>query len=200
MPRMGKMAASTLLHEDFPRNWQAEILSAPPLIAPARHHVYPRVVEEIERGALQVLLRAGTSASPALLTFARGFAEPSLPHGLWTCPNPAQLCAACGGYVYLVDTEKPENFLQLPYRPVTAIHAAPHAGLLLFAGFHTLWALGAGGPAWESKKLSWEGIRITRVEGWELDGFGWDLMTDREVPFRVDLRSGANSGGIAPPG
>lgn len=200
MPRAVDMPASSLLHEDFRRNWQAEILSTPPLIAPARQHVYPRIVEEIERGALQVLLRAGTSGSPALLTFARGFAEPSLPHGLWTCPNPAQLCAACGGYVYLVDSQEPENFLQVPYRPVTAIYAAAKANLLLFAGFHTLWALGAGGPAWESKKLSWEGIRITRVEGWELDGFGWDLMTDREVPFRVDLKTGAHSGGIAPPG
>lgn len=195
MLRNAEMAASAAVHEDFPRRWQAEVLAAPPLIAPARHYVYPQAVEEIERGALQVLLRAEPAAAPALLTFARGFAEPSLPNGLWACPNPTQLCAACGGYVYLVDTERPESFLQVPYRPVTAIHAASQAGLLLIAGFHRLWALSAQGAAWETEKLSWEGIRVTRVEGWELEGFGWDLQTDREVPFCVDLKTGAHTGG-----
>jgi len=41
----------------FPHHWQAEILPARPLILPQRHFVYPRQAEEVERGALEVLIR-----------------------------------------------------------------------------------------------------------------------------------------------
>src|SRR5580658_4550916 len=41
----------------FPHSWQAEILPARPLILPARHFIYPRAAEEVERGALEVLIR-----------------------------------------------------------------------------------------------------------------------------------------------
>ncbi len=41
----------------FPHRWQAEILAARPLILPPRHFVYPRAAEEVERGALEVMIR-----------------------------------------------------------------------------------------------------------------------------------------------
>ena len=39
----------------FPHLWQAEILSARPLILPNRHFVYPLDAEEVERGALDFI-------------------------------------------------------------------------------------------------------------------------------------------------
>jgi hypothetical protein len=62
--------------------------------------------------------------------------------------------------------------------------------LLLFVGHQALLAWGARGEAWQTRRLSSEGLRITEVRGDELHGFGWDLITDREVPFMVDLRTG----------
>jgi len=47
----------------FPHNWTAEILPQRPMILPSRHYVYPGVVEEVERGALEVLVQP-TAASP----------------------------------------------------------------------------------------------------------------------------------------
>src|ERR1035437_3763777 len=67
----------------FPQDWQAEILEGPPLIATARQYIYPQAVEEVERDALQILLRSRPRAAPVMATFAVGFAEPSLPHGIW---------------------------------------------------------------------------------------------------------------------
>jgi hypothetical protein len=68
-------------------------------------------------------------------------------------------------------------------------------GLLVFVGFHALVAWGADGLAWQTARLSWEGIRVAGVEGDALRGFGWDMRTDREVEFSVDLRTGAHTGG-----
>jgi hypothetical protein len=130
-----------------------------------------------------------------MMTFALGFAEPTLPHGLWSCPNPAQLCAVAGGYAYIVQADEPAKWIQVPYRPVVSVHPIAEQNLLIFTSFYQLWALGPEGHAWETARLSWEGLRVTEIAGHNLHGFGWDLQTDREVPFTVDLTTGAHSGG-----
>lgn len=179
----------------FPHNWQVEILEAPPLIAPAQHYIYPQAVEEVERGALQIYFRSRPGGETAMATFALGFADSSLPHGVWSCPNPRQMCAIAGGYAYVIDVDSPEHWMQIPYRPVTWVDAAPEHKLLLFASFHRLWALGVEGKAWETKRLSWEGLRVTEIDGRHLHGFGWELDTDTEVPFTVNLTTGDHTGG-----
>jgi len=64
------------------------------------------------------------------------------------------------------------------------------SGLLLFAGHHSILAWGRDGEAWESDRLSWEGITNLRIEGNTLHGEGWDLMTDKDLPFALDLATG----------
>lgn len=180
---------ATSIDESFPHSWQAEILPQRPMILPPRHCTYPREAEEIERGALEVMVHPATGA-PFLATFALGFADPALPAGLWSCPAPENLCAAAGGYAYLVDTRDPQTWTQIAFRPVLEIRPLPDHGLLLFAGHYALMAWGVDGPAWESPRLSSEGLRLTEVRGATLHGFGWDLITDREVPFAIDLQTG----------
>jgi hypothetical protein len=60
----------------------------------------------------------------------------------------------------------------------------------LFVGHHSILAWGRDGEAWESEKLSSEGVTITNVEGGVLRGLGWDLMTDKETPFALNLQTG----------
>jgi hypothetical protein len=50
--------------------------------------------------------------------------------------------------------------------------------------------IGAEGEAWKSGKLSDEGVTITGMEGGILRGLGWDLRTDKESPFALDLKTG----------
>jgi hypothetical protein len=174
----------------FPHRWEAEIQPARPLILPSRHYVYPREAEEVERGALEVLVRPDRGAPPFLATCALGFRDPSVPTGLWSCPNPDELCAVSGGYAYVIDTTTPERFTMIAYRPVLELRAAPESGLLLFVGHRSIVAWGVHGQAWESGKLSDEGVTIASVDGGVLHGMGWELMSDQETPFALDLRSG----------
>ena len=175
----------------FPHSWVAEILSARPLILPQRAYIYPQAADEVERGALEVLVRpAGENTQPFLATCALGFRDPSVPTGLWSTPNLDEICAVSGGYAYLIDTAAPERFTMLPLRPVMQVWPAPEAGLLLFAGHHSILAWGSDGPAWQSGRLSDEGVTITGVEGGVLLGTGWEMRTDRETEFAVDVRMG----------
>jgi hypothetical protein len=173
----------------FPHNWQAEVLAARPLILPPRHFVYPRNAEEVERGALEVLVRP-EGAEPFLATCALGFRDPAVPTGLWSCPTPEEMCAVSGGYAHVIDTAAPERFAMIAYRPVLEVRAVPECGLLLFVGHRSIVAWGVARQAWETDKLSDEGVTITGIEGGVVWGRGWEMLADRETVFALDVRTG----------
>lgn len=187
----------------FPHVWEAQIISARPLILPQLHFVYPREADEVERGALEVLVRpdAGRPSSEShpkgppcaqqfQATCALGFRDPSVPTGIWSCPKPEEICAVAGGYAYIIDTTAPEHFTMLPYRPVLEVRSLPAQGLLLFVGHRSILAWGAEGEAWESEKLSDEGVTISSIEKGVLHGVGWQIVSDQETPFAVDMKNG----------
>ncbi|HEV2486257.1 MAG TPA: hypothetical protein VGT08_12060 [Terracidiphilus sp.] len=175
----------------FPHRWQAEVLPKRPVILPARHFVYPRDAEEVERGALEVLIRTkADEAQPFLATCALGFRDPAVPTGLWSTPKPEEICAVSGGYAYLIDTSAPERFTMISYRPVLHIRSLVEAGLLLFVGHRSILAWSRDGQAWESEKLSDEGVTIASTEAHVLRGIRWEMRTDKETPFALDLRTG----------
>jgi hypothetical protein len=183
--------AKPIVDLSFAHSWQAEILAGRPLILPPRHFVYPRAAEEVERGALEVMVRPeAADARPFLATCALGFRDPAAPTGLWSAPKPEEICAVAGGYAYLIDTTAPERFTMIPYRPVLEVRAAVEEGLLLFVGHHAILAWGRSGQAWESQKISDEGVTVASIEGGVVRGTGWEMRSDREKPFALDLRSG----------
>ncbi|HEY0760166.1 MAG TPA: hypothetical protein VGD59_13020, partial [Acidisarcina sp.] len=126
-----------LVNLSFPHHWSAEVLPARPLILPARHFVYPEQVEEVERGALEVLVRpeavdarpdlskTASGTRPFLATCALGFDDPSVPTGVWSCPDPDWLCAVAGGYAYLINARDPTHWQQVEYRPVLVVLPLP---------------------------------------------------------------------------
>ncbi len=186
----------------FLSTWSAEILSAPPLIAPARQVTWPQRVageeDALARGALLLQVKPASGGS-FLATCALGFRAPSALTGVWSCPRPDDILAVAGGYAYLADTLAPDRPLHLPLRPVTQVLPAPDAGLLLLAGFHDIAAIGATGLFWETARLTWEGLTLGDIRDGQLHGLGWDMRTDRELPFTVDLNTGAHTGGAFNP-
>jgi hypothetical protein len=184
-----------MIDSTFPHTWEAEVLACRPLILPGRQFVYPAQVEEVDRGALEVLIRPPAGGSPFLATCALGFAGPGVPTGVWACPDPAWICTVAGGYAYLIDTREPARWEQVVYRPVTGIWALAGLDLLVFAGFHSLLAWGREGKTWQTGRLSWDGVRISAVRGETLVGLGWEMSTDRELEFEVDLKTGEHRGG-----
>ncbi len=164
------MIAEVANSAEFPHGWSAEILKTPPLIAPARQFTYPKQIAGEEdavtfaRGALQLMVNAATGGA-FLATCALGFTDLAMPTGVFACPNPQEICAVAGGYAYVIDTERPELCTHLSLKPVVEVRASVAHTLLLFVSFHSIVAWGQNGVRWESARLSWEGIRITGIEG-----------------------------------
>jgi hypothetical protein len=183
---------------EFGQDWNAEVLKTPPLIAPARQFTYPQQIageeDALARGALQLLVRPA-SGGTFLGTCALGFTNPAMPTGVFACPNPQEMCAVAGGYAYVINTAQPEHCTHITLKPVVEVRPMIANNLLLFVGFHSIVAWGRDGLAWESSRLSWEGVRITGIDGDLLHGIGWNLLTDREVAFSLDLSTGHHQGG-----
>lgn len=180
----------------FPEaRWRADILSGPPLIAPARQFVFPQAVpgeeDALARGALWVQVRPRTGGI-FLAQCALGFAGAGVVTGIWATPDPAVLLAVAGGYAYRIVTEAPEQTTLLPLRPVVAVHASATA--LVLVGFHSLYILPAE-DAWASPRISWEGVTISGIDGETVHGTGWHMRSDRELPFALDLRTRELTGG-----
>jgi hypothetical protein len=189
--------------QEFPHYWSVEVLKTPPLIAPAQQFIYPQQVageeDALARGALQLMVRPA-SGGTFLATCALGFTDPAMPTGVFACPNPQEMCAIAGGYAYVIDTTQPERSTHVALKPVVEVRTLVAQDLLLFVGFHSIVAWGPRGLAWESARLSWEGVRITSIDGDVLHGMGWNLMTDQEVVFSLDLLTGEHQGGgFTPP-
>jgi hypothetical protein len=184
--------------QEFPRDWSVEILTTPPLIAPARQFIYPLQIageeDALARGALRLMVQPA-SGGTFLATCTLGFTNQAMPSGVFACPNPQEMCAVAGGYAYVIDTRQPEHCTHIALKPVVEVRTLHEQGLLLFVGFHSMQAWGRDGLAWESARLSWEGVRITSIKDAVLYGIGWNLMTDREVPFSLDLLTGQHQGG-----
>jgi hypothetical protein len=180
------VTSPSLIHAGFEKVYSLEVLQRAPLIQPSRTFVFPHRVEEIERGALHVLVRPAHD-EPWLGIFALGYASPHVVTGVWSTPNPQHFLAASGGYAYLANTAEPEHTRFLTQQPIVWIGACADPALLLLADHRTITAVAADGLAWQSEPLSMEGLTDLRVEADTLQGNGWDAITDRETPWTLRL-------------
>src|SRR5262245_9493225 len=182
----------------FPRSYQAEILHRlPMLIEEPRQFVFPTQVEEAEHGALIVRVRPQTGQQ-WIGIFAKGFDSERAITGLLATPHSDWLCAVSGGYAYLVDANHAEQRHFVKSRPVVEIQMAGDARVLIFADFQTISGCTSEGGLLQTAPLSWEGLKITAINGDELQGLGWDARQDRDIPFTIDLHTGRHAGGAAP--
>jgi hypothetical protein len=182
----------------FPAGYQIKVLEGYGLVNPLEpFHQFPSQLEEADRHG--VYLRViPDDASPWIGFFSLGYDSDKVVNAVFSCPHADWLCVVAGGYGYLVNTEDPTQWLRLEQQPVVDARVLQEKNLLLFTGFLNMSAVGSSGLAWTTERLSWEGLSISRIEGQTLYGLGWDAITDKDVPFAVDLRTGKHTGGSRP--
>ena len=182
----------------FPRNYEVRILEAAPPVHPIEKlYHYPVELEEGDRSGAYV--RVIPQSGPAWVGFfALGFDSDQVVSQLCSTPDLGSFCVVVGGYAYVVKAGNPAQWLRVEQSPVVDLRVLSQQGLLLFAGFTSITALGSSGIAWTTERLTWEGLTITELIGDKLLGHGWDAMTDKEVPFEVDLKTGKHTGGARP--
>jgi hypothetical protein len=182
----------------FPHNYEVRVLeSAPPVHPIEKLYHFPAELEEGDRSGAYV--RVVPQLGPAWVGFfALGFDSDQVVSQVCSSPDPGSFCTVVGGYAYVVKADNPEQWFRVEQRPVVDLRVLSQHGLLLFAGFTTITAVGSSGIAWTTERLSWEGLTITDIKGDKLLGRGWDALADKEVPFEADLKTGKHMGGARP--
>lgn len=185
------------VHYVFPHDYEVKSLASYSLVNPLETlHQFPAELEEGDRTGLYLRITRGAKAWIGF--FALGFDSGEVANGIYSCPDPDSFCAVVGGYAYVVSAGDPGRSMQIELRPVLQVRPVPELKRLLFVGFTSIAGLGESNSLWTTQRLSWEGLSIDRIQGTTLYGAGWDMFTDKEVAFEVDLLTGKSIGGAQP--
>ena len=70
----------------------------------------------------------------------------------------------------------------------------PEKNIVIFGSCVDFEAIGTSGCAWQSRRISWDGIRSLKLEGDTLTGEAWSFE-DIWLPFSLDINTGEHKGG-----
>lgn len=177
----------------FPHLYECDRLTESPSTG-IPHYYYPGASRQGGHDGLLLELRP-EAGEPWLGTFAFGDVTPKGVSGVFTTPDPDQVCVVSRGEGYLVSVSTPTNWKAVLAAPIIDVRSIPARGIIVFADYTTIAAYGQGGLYWKTLRLSWDGLRITEVTDSSIKGEFFDPSGSMET-FVVDLATGSHEGDI----
>lgn len=186
-----------MTEKSFPAAFEVELLNE---LRPSRNKrlFYPGAVETGGHDGLNLHV-IPHEGEEWIGTFAFGGFRPRSITGVYTTPNPAKLCVIAEGQAYIVDVVHPKSCDILPIIPVLAVRSSAKHRLLIFANHTELLAIGIDGIVWKTARLSWDNMKLTSMNDDNIFGVFWDIRSESEMGFTVDLATGSHSGGADVP-
>lgn len=132
-------------------------------------------------------------------TFASGRFGRRTTTGVFATPNPEKICVVAGGLAYIVNVANPKEHESIPIVPVVAVRSSAKYRFLIFANYTELLAIGDDGVAWRTDRLSWDSFELTTMTDDTLCGVFWDVQSESERSFSVNLSDGTHTGGAFVP-
>ena len=129
--------------------------------------------------------------APWTASFKFGYPSRLALSGIFSTPNPENLCIVAGGRGYWVDVFQ-QTKSDIKCFPIRQVHICEKPDLLVFADCTRLAAYDANGLKWRSESLVLDDLFIVDRDMSVLTCEGLDAVGDtgRTVMFNVDLLSG----------
>lgn len=108
--------------------------------------------------------------------------------GLYTTPNPDQLCVLSKGIGYLVNTDTPSIWQVLPIYPVHEAFQIKDTNLLILSNFTDIYAFDKDGIAWQSNSLVSDNLVIQSVCKEQM--IGKASINGKPIRFILDVNNG----------
>lgn len=178
----------------FAHSYECQRLTETPRTAPV-HYYYPGASIQGGRDGILVEVRSERGES-WLGTFAFGRLTPNGVSGLFTTPDPQRLCVVARGEGYLVSANTPTVWQPILATPIIDVRPIRAQEIIVFADFTELVAYGQSGIKWRTKRLTFDGLKITEVTDTSITGEFWDIRSEAMASFVVDLATGTHHGGI----
>lgn len=138
------------------------------------------------------------AGEPWVGVFKYGYPSPKALSGVFEWPDPDLMCVVSKGRGYIVDANDPSHYSEISAFPITAVAPIPEKGLVILCDFLKIVAYSSKGLAWETPRLSWDGLKILGVTPDVVSGEAWDAAADRWVPFTIEVETGRHQGGASP--
>lgn len=188
------MKAPLRTDQSFQRLYDCQVLSETTPTR-AQHYFYPGA--STQGGLDGLILEVTPLRGPAWIgTFAPGDIAKAGVTGVFTMPNPREVCVVVGSQGYLVNVEAPTTWETIRAIPIIDVRPIPQHNLVIFANFTELFAYGLTGLAWRTKRLAWDGLTLVAISKDSIHGEYWDYASDTKKDFVVDLQTGNHVGGI----
>lgn len=178
----------------FPHDYECERLTETPRTERA-HYYFPGA--STKGGRDGILIEVRPVQGPVWLgTFAFGQVTPKGFSGIFTTPNPERLCVVSCGEGYLVSAKTPKEWETIGSMPIIDVRPVLAQGIIVFANYTELVAYGSSGLKWRTKRLTWDSLKITEVTDDFIKGEFWDIRSEANANFVVDLATGNHKGGL----
>lgn len=180
---------------DFEGRYTAEVLSELPSDDERRYY-YPG--GSIRGGKDGTIVTVTTDGGSWVGIFEFGGHSERLLSGVWGHPNPSTVFVVSRSRGYYVNAEHPEEWGEPDAYPIMEVVPVVPMRMLLLVDLDRITAHGEVGLLWQTRKISWDGLKIVDVGPTTLNGLAHDPMAMRPVPFSVDLITGVATGGSTP--
>jgi hypothetical protein len=181
----------------FPHDYEVEVLAELPSGQDgAKTFYFPGGKESGGHDGVMAKIIPGGNDKPWFGLFSFGERKGKRINGIFSCPERNKLCVVAAGRGYIVSANSPGSTNEVPALPITDVRLVLENGLLLFADFTKIIALGRSGLAWKSHRLSWDGVQISGVDSNCVWGQGWDPTSSSFTEFKLDLQDGTPTSNV----
>ncbi len=115
--------------------------------------------------------------------------------GVFTTPARNRVCIVSFGQGYIVRVDEPYEWEVIRTVPITAVRDIPSLSLMIFADFTHVSAYGSDGFEWETARLAYDGIRLTRVTEEAIEGMAWSAPLE-SAALSDSVRSHSKKGDL----
>lgn len=181
-----------IVNLSFESNYTVEIINE---LGSEERYYYPN--GNMIGGKDGLIIKISPSNSNAWIgVFAYGELARNGTFGVYTMPNPNQLCVVSNGAGYIVNSDNPENWTEVKSIPITDVRCIEKQKIILFADYTQLVAYDETGIKWRTDRLAYDSLKILWVDDNILKGEFWNIRNEDNQIFEVNLNDGSQIGGI----
>lgn len=181
----------------FDGNYDCQVLHEIPSGGAVSHYLPQQQAGVGQDGILLRISPRGISSWIGLFSSVKKY--PGTPSRILFTPNPNTICVICSGDAVVTDVRHPNRSTLLDFEPITDAIAVKERRIIVFAGFTKLMAFDGSSVAWETSRVAWDELKITSINALSIYGEYWDVATEKQVQFEVDLDTGEVKGAIDQP-
>ncbi|MCP3660559.1 MAG: hypothetical protein GY830_09715 [Bacteroidetes bacterium] len=175
----------------FSSNYEIELQ-----LYPANDSIYYYPSNEAAQYGSSITLKIKYEDKSWIGCFAAGTFSGNNDYKVYSAPNPDWFFLITNGEGYYICSKNKDKWEEVKSNPIISIYPLIDNKLILFKDYTEISAYDIDGLKWETSRLSFDDFEITSINESYVKGKYWDIRSDSEETFKVDLSTGKHISSI----